>query len=686
MKRFILLFFAVPAFAQLSTPTFSLPSGTSQPNMVWVLISSPQSGTTICYTLDGTTPTAATPGTCDSNGSIFSGPAAGQYGAAEFNASGTLKAIATEAAQTNSSVATANYTVTTSSALYTLGFTPVQQVTSAATNTLYTYPWLLLAPNGKIFMWYTAPNNQDSGLSGMLLLNTSIDGGATWQGYAPNHVKHIVMTNFGSGYTSASCSMTGNATCTANIRNGAIPSLTLNSGGSGYNYAFQGPNYGTTNHITCAITGGGTPTTTATCLCLLNLQTDSAIQQVILTDPGAGYSSTPTVTCTGMGGSPTNASVTAGAPTNGLIVASVVGLGSGYAGSAPSVTISGNGSNAAGTALLNDCHIGDPSNCFWHDYNRYTELEGGGVTTNGSIVVNSTDFDMGYGGNYGMMTFRSTDNGDTWSLTNQSGIIGYGPANLISIPAGSVGVTGSCASGCQIQRVWVYQQSSSNALIFSYDDGQTWSAPSLIPAFNGSVPGEADESVLAWPGAMQLISFTRSVRAGSTNLGWPAPILVNTTPDLGATWTFNPSNLTTGPCSVTPSLSWSDDFTHPSIVTNPLNSAQSTVIWGERLSCTGQTPGIRWTTFTFNTLDAYTNKGTDIPARQVLNLNPGGTNFNHTSYSGSAIRNGNSIVMAWEQGQTSSTEDIFTTTLAFPQTNPILVSGAVTFSNSVTIK
>lgn len=91
--------------APVATPTFDYGTGTYK-NEVTVTISDATSGATICYTVDGSTPGAATPGTCDGGSTLtYSAPVL-------IEDTGTvLKAIGTKAAMTNSSAASATYTL-----------------------------------------------------------------------------------------------------------------------------------------------------------------------------------------------------------------------------------------------------------------------------------------------------------------------------------------------------------------------------------------------------------------------------------------------------------------------------------------------------------------------------------------------------------------------------------------------
>ena len=90
-----------------ATPTFSPVAGTYAGTQL-VTISSTTGGATLCYTIDGSTPTADGNGTC-THGTTYSG-------AVSVSASLTLQAIATEAGFTDSAVGSAAYTITSPSA------------------------------------------------------------------------------------------------------------------------------------------------------------------------------------------------------------------------------------------------------------------------------------------------------------------------------------------------------------------------------------------------------------------------------------------------------------------------------------------------------------------------------------------------------------------------------------------
>jgi hypothetical protein len=87
----------------VADPTFSPVAGTYVGTQS-VTISTVTSGATICWTNDGSTPAASTPGTC-SHGTTYSGPIS-------VPASITLKALATKSGDVNSGVVTSAYVIT----------------------------------------------------------------------------------------------------------------------------------------------------------------------------------------------------------------------------------------------------------------------------------------------------------------------------------------------------------------------------------------------------------------------------------------------------------------------------------------------------------------------------------------------------------------------------------------------
>lgn len=661
----------------LNAPIINLPSGTYT-NMAWTTLSSNNTFAggiyaKVCLTKDGTTPTATVAGTCDNNGSIYDGVQYG-YAAAEFDDVGTftLKAISTLAGYTNSSVASATYTITSSPALATLTNTKPVKVTASSAGVNYFMPYVVTAPNGRVLMFFGAgAGAPDHGHAGWLEMMYSDDDGATWDDYAPSTVTKLYSTSIGSGYTSATCAIAApvsgtTATCTVGAPvNGAIPSITLDSGGGGYTVTGI-PYY--THPIVVNASGGGCsvlPTAEA----WVNDTSTHAIAGVRMKTYGAGCTSAPSCSITQVNNTGT-ATCHFGDPVNGAVLPpTLTGRGTGYA-SVPSVTISGDGTGATVSATLNDCEPGDPARCFWHDsaYGQ-TELMGGGVSYSGTVVVTAFDSQLGWSSSRGPRVWRSTDDGATWGQSFNVALAAtqtHSPANMLSIPPSSAGVTGACAAGCLIQ--WTTEGASANAnfTMKSFDDGVTWSGLTAV----GSVfPQNDEETAIAWAGGMKLIAYTRTGRSASNNLGWPEPLFVHTSSDLGATWSHYLSNIPTGPCTVNPdSYFWSDQYTKPSGFVNPKDASQFTMILGERFGCPVGSD-TRWRTTTFNMADTHTGHGQNTPMPQMLNLAPGVVyGSGHTSYSGAWPTASGKVLMAFERSVSTTAEDIYVTTLSYPST------------------
>jgi hypothetical protein len=270
--------------------------------------------------------------------------------------------------------------------------------------------------------------------------------------------------------------------------------------------------------------------------------------------------------------------------------------------------------------------------------------------------------------------FRSLDNGLNFEPSFNVLLAAtqtHSPANLISIPPSSPGVTGACAAGCLIQWTTEGANGNSNFTMKSFDDGVTWSG---LTAVGSAFPQNDEETAIAWVGGMKLIAVTRVGRSASNNLGWPEPLMIHTSSDLGATWSQYLSNLPSGPCTgLNPdSYFWSDQFTTPSGFFNPHNLAQFTMFYGERFNCPVGS-NTRWRTLTFDMTDAFTNNGQSFPIPQILDLAPGVVyGSGHTAYSGAAPTLSNRIVMAWEQAVSTTQEDIFVTTFEYPPLLPIV--------------
>ncbi|MGD1104528.1 MAG: protease pro-enzyme activation domain-containing protein, partial [Terriglobia bacterium] len=154
---------------------------------------------------------------------------------------------------------------------------------------------------------------------------------------APQTLSSVLVTNLGSGYTSApSCTLSGGggsgATCSASVGIGVVSSLTLTNGGSGY-----------TSIPTCTLTGGGGTGAT----CGTSISDTKAVEAVFLSNNGSGYRSAPTCKISGGGGSGATCSAT---QATGIAVR-LTAPGSGYT-TLPHCVLSGGGGTGGTCAAL----------------------------------------------------------------------------------------------------------------------------------------------------------------------------------------------------------------------------------------------------------------------------------------------------------------------------------------------
>ena len=115
-----------------ATPTLNVGTGTYNNNQS-ITISDSTSGATICYTTSGTAPTAPTAGTCGSGSTTYSSAVT-----ISSDSANNLQALATKSGLTNSSVASATYTLTTATPTATPAagtYSSTQSVTLASTTT-----------------------------------------------------------------------------------------------------------------------------------------------------------------------------------------------------------------------------------------------------------------------------------------------------------------------------------------------------------------------------------------------------------------------------------------------------------------------------------------------------------------------------------------------------------------------
>ena len=131
------------------------------------------------------------------------------------------------------------------------------------------------------------------------------------------------------------------ATATATIGTGYIREIFIND--DGYNYT-SAPNIA----ITAAPAGGTNASAVAT---LKTVSGRKSIDQILLTNAGAGYTVSPTITISGGGGTGAAATCSVGVGITGVISLAIDNFGSGsnYV-AAPTVTIAGPGSGTTATA------------------------------------------------------------------------------------------------------------------------------------------------------------------------------------------------------------------------------------------------------------------------------------------------------------------------------------------------
>ena len=148
-------------------------------------------------------------------------------------------------------------------------------------------------------------------------------------------VKVLGLLITGSGYTSATVSITGGgsgvtgATASATVTNGQVTGLTLTDRGSGY-----------TSAPTVSITGDGSGATAGA-------EIGYVVTSVTVIDPGSGYTSAPTVTFSG--GNPSPAATAIAALNDRVTSVMLTEPGSGYT-STPTVTFDNTGSGGSGAA------------------------------------------------------------------------------------------------------------------------------------------------------------------------------------------------------------------------------------------------------------------------------------------------------------------------------------------------
>ena len=182
---------------------------------------------------------------------------------------------------------------------------------------------------------------------------------------ATGKVSNVFISDYGSGYSSAPT-----ATISGGGGSGALAEVTINISG----FQVTNPGGGYSSAPTVTISGGGVRKATATATVsggevtgfvitdpglgytLIdsppNVIINCVLATVSLTNPGAGYTSEPTVTITGGGGAGATATATIDVGTGQVTGFVITGPGANYT-SAPTVTISGGGgAGATATATI----------------------------------------------------------------------------------------------------------------------------------------------------------------------------------------------------------------------------------------------------------------------------------------------------------------------------------------------
>lgn len=190
----------------VSTPALYPANGTQFANGQIITIISSTSGATLCYTIDGSTPAAATAGTCSHGTSLANN------GAVNITVSETVKVLGTLSGDTNSAVASAAYTVgggvtsniddifPTSSASPAIGWaTPPYLDTGCGAFPATSYPHTIV----------TSPSLD--GFSSLLTINGPPETCVGWfYNAGPQDTNNTTITN-DFEYESGSTNSTGNA-------------------------------------------------------------------------------------------------------------------------------------------------------------------------------------------------------------------------------------------------------------------------------------------------------------------------------------------------------------------------------------------------------------------------------------------------------------------------------------------
>jgi phage tail sheath protein FI len=346
------------------------------------------------------------------------------------------------------------------------------------------------------------------------------------------HVIAITISNPGANYTNPTVQITGGggtgATAVATIKNvqedggvqpeatavlsgGAITSIGITSGGSGY----------TTEPTISVVAASGDDGVGCTATAVLS---GSAINSVTVTNQGSGYTS-PTIAFIGGGGSGAQASaVLAGAVTSAV----VVNGGSGYL-TAPTVTISGGGgSGATATATL----TGDA-------VTGISIVSGGsGYTTEPTITFTG-----------GSGTGAVADTVVSYSVIKSISIVSGG-SGYTSAP--TVDISDATGDGCTATAVI---GSSSIASISVTGGGSGYKKTPIVTITGGGGSGAVAGSIVVGPSSIQSITITE----GGTGLSAPPTVVVADAPE-GGTNAVTSTSITTAGVAILNAQYYSANF------------------------------------------------------------------------------------------------------------------------------
>ena len=576
-------------------------------------------------------------------------------------------------------------------------------------------PGLIKASNGNILQMYHQ-GLVHVGSRAYEMMRVSTNNGTSWTAYnGGTQVNNVFVTNFGSGYTSGpTITLSGNATATAAAPvAGMIPSVTVTTIGTGYD-----------EPANCTASGGGGTGFVVGTGAVNGPGWAAKIETAYVVNPGSGYTSAPTITCTPYDGNGTGLAITAGAPVTGIPSISITSAGSGYT-SAPSCSVSGGGGTGMTCQARTDwCTPYDPTTgCLYSDLipasdERYVA---GGVTSDGAITLVYQPYNLiSYIPTFGtenwhqhwLYSTRSTDNGVTWSrpklLNTPDGTsctVGfpsptgtcfwgdtYGP--LIVVPGVGVAVFSIYANGTSSPF-----PNLENLLIWSYDDGATYGVGTVVGSpLNTVKPGYTKitntfgevETALLYVGSNTLIGF--GARIGPPT--WFA------TTNLGETWTITQISTSIFRAGVPSAYSaytpTSDYWPSPWIFNPGLSSGVVTALIPERVVYARTPPppqatmnNIRAVTFLPSSALASLS---NLPNPQVLSSDypPGETSQVDSGYGSAVMISPTSLLYAYYDEDpigTASTANIYQFTASYTHClDTCLVGGGTRMSGGTGIR